>query len=372
MQVSVLKLYHHSIFFFFFLLLGSNGCTSNGATVYDGCGRRCTCVGGQFVDCCRVRTDFATLSQQDKRRLISTIITVASDPQTKTRYDALIALYKSSFDTLAQSTNPAVSQFLPWNRFFLIQYENLLREVDCRITLPYWDWTALPLNPYMAPVFSPQSGFGDSSRSNDSCVSNGPFNYGVFTISPSAGGGCLQRQYRMQMFPTRAIVEQDLLTILADNFNHFHQFLQVFIHTNVRCFVGGQMCSADAANDPLYLLHLAQIDFLFDRWQRIDSNRLNARFTGDNRPLPLSSGLTISQFASSLNLANDICITYDHPQFKTHVPPSMRFLSDALEQMTNNPNLKMECVRDSVMRGSGMENSGEEFMQKMCVAEDSQ
>lgn len=224
----------------------------------------------------------------------------------------------------------------------------------------------------MSPAFSPESGFGDSSRANDSCVSNGPFNSGVFTITPSAGGGCLQRQYRMQMFPTRAIIEQDLLTLSAENFNQFHQFLQVFIHTNVRCFVGGQMCSTDAANDPLYLLHLAQIDFLFDRWQSVNSSRLNARFTGDNRPLPLSNGLTISQFASNRDLANDVCITYDHPQFKTHVPPSMRFLADALEQMTNNPNLKMECVGDSVMSDSGMENSGGEFMHKMCEAENSQ
>ena len=321
---------------------------------------------GQFVHCCRIRVDFASMSDEDKNRLISAIIQVATDPQMKLRYDALVALYKSSFDTLAQSTDPSMSQFLPWNRFFLIQYENLLREIDCRITLPYWDWTALPLNPYMSPVFSPAAGFGDSSRSNDSCVNVGPFNFAVFSITPSAGGGCLQRQYRMQMFPTRAIIEQDLLTLPAADFTQFHQFLQVFIHTNVRCFVGGQMCSPDAANDPVYLLHLAQIDFLFDRWQRIDPDRLDVRFAGDNTSLVLSTNLRISHFANNNDLTNDICILYDHPDFKSHIPPPMRFLAAALEQMTKNHDLKMECIGDSEMEKAGMGSKEEGLMHKMC------
>lgn len=275
------------------IFTGSDSCSNNGTTVYDNCDQRCTCVNGQFVDCCRVRADFSSLSQKDKHRLISAMITISSDWEIKPRYDALVALYRSSFETLAQSTNPTVSQFLPWNRFALIQYENLLREVDCEITLPYWDWTALPLNPYFAPVFSPKTGFGDSSRANDTCVSNGPFNFTAFEITPSAGGGCLQRQYRMQMFPTRAIIERDLLTLPEDSFIQFHQLLQIFVHTNVRCYVGGQMCSNDAANDPLYFLHLAQIDFIFDRWQRVDSSHVH--FVDDDRSLSLSRNFSVSQ-----------------------------------------------------------------------------
>ena len=338
----------------------------SGRTSYDICGRQCTCVGGQVVDCCRVRVDFAGMSSEDKNRFISAIIRVATDPQFKPRYDALVALYKSSSDTDAQGTQPSTSQFLPWNRYFMIQYENLLREIDCKITLPYWDWTALPLNPYLSPVFDPLTGFGDTSRSNDSCVSSGPFNFNDFSITPSAGGGCLKRDYRVQMFPTRAIVEQDLLTLSATSFNEFHQFLQVLIHTNVRCYIGGQMCSPDAANDPLYLLHLAQIDFLFDRWQRIDPSRLNVRFASDNSTLSLTN-LMVSQFANNNALADDVCILYDHPQLKNHVPQPLRFLSDALEQMTKNHELKMLCVGNSEMKLVGVNgDKEEEFMDKMC------
>ena len=334
----------------------------------DACGRRCTCSNGRLIECCRERQDFASMSASEKRRYITAVVRATSDPQFSVRYEAIIAKYKSSFDTLAQDPEPTISQFFPWNRFFLLEYENLLREIDCRITLPFWDWTALPLNPYMSPVFSPDSGFGDSSRGNDSCVSNGPFNFRVFEITESAGGGCLQRQYRMQMFPTRAIVDRDLLTLPASEFNQFHQFLQVFIHTNVRCFVGGQMCSTDAANDPVFILHLTQTDSLFSRWQTLNPANLNTAFVNDNQQLVLSNGLTVSQFASNANLGDGgVRVCYAEPNLKNHVPSSMRFLTDVLESMTDNRALHLECVGDQVMKeAGGMSEGAEDFMHKMC------
>ena len=322
------------------------------------------------MDCCRVRVDYASMSVDERQRYISAVIRVATDPQFKPRYEALVAKYKSSFDTVAQESDPERSQFFPWHRYFLLEYENLLREIDCRITIPYWDWTVLPMNPYMSPVWDPDSGFGDSSRSNDSCVNNGPFRVDLFDITPSAGGGCLQRQYRMQMFPTRAIIERDLLTLPPEEFDEFHRFLQVFIHTNVRCFVGGQMCSTDAANDPVYLLHLSQVDSLLTRWQEIDEAHLNAAYSDDNTPLVLTSGLVVSQFSDNKDLPDDTRVCYDPTEFKTHIPQGMRFLSQALEEMTDNHDLHMECISDEDMTGvGGMSDDAADFMHKMCDSE---
>ena len=342
-------------------------CSNDDNTAHDACRRKCRYENGKLVDCCRVRTDYASLTVDERRRYIGTVIRAASDPNFRPRYEALVTKYKSSFDTIAQDTRSDVSVFFPWQRYFLLEYENLLREIDCRITIPYWDWTALPMNPYMSAVWNPENGFGDSSRANDSCVSNGPFNFAVFAITPGAGGGCLQRQYRIQLFPTRAIIEQDLLTIQPSEFNEFHQFLQVFIHTNVRCFVGGQMCSNNAANDPAYLLHLSQLDYLFTRWQEIHEA---AQFANDNRSLPLTaSPVTVSQFSNNQNLPNDVKMCYDPAEFKSHVPRSMLFLSDALEAITQNHNLYMECVDDGDMQGMIMGRDAENFMHKMCDKE---
>lgn len=288
---------------------------------------------------------------------------MATDDRYQPKYEALVNQYTASFDTLAQDNDPSLSQFLPWTRYFLLQYEDLLQEVDCRVTIPYWDWTALPMSPYMAAVWNPDSGFGDSARSKDGCVENGPFRDGQFEV---VGGGCLQRVYRMQMFPTRAIVEQDLLTLPAIEFSQFHRFLQIFIHTNVRCFVGGQMCSNDAANDPAYILHLAQIDTIFSRWQSIDSDRA-AVYTDDTRELVLSGGdLQVSDFADIENLPGDNRVCYEPAEFKTHVPEGMKFLTHSLERMTNDASMHMTCVSDDVMSGVGMSQDAAEFMHNQC------
>ena len=335
-----------------------------GATVYeDVCGRRCTCSGGVLVNCCRVRRDFASLSVADRQHYIGTVITVATVDKYRAKYEALITHYRESADTVAQSLNPEDSQFFPWNRYFLLQYEDLLQEVDCRVTIPYWDWTALPLSPYQAPVWNPESGFGDSARGIDGCVENGPFSFDQFEV---VGGGCLQRDYRMQMFPTRATIEQELLPLPAEEYMQFHRFLQIFVHLNVRCFVGGQMCSDDAANDPAYILHLAQIDSIYTRWQKVNISNLLI-LTSNNGELALSNGtLLVSDFGDNSDLPGDNAVCYDRADFNAHVPASMQFLAHTLESMTTNSNMRMSCVTDGNLGKVPMSEDAADFMHKMC------
>ena len=319
-----------------------------------------------MTDCCRVRYDFAALTVADRHRYIQAVLTVASQAPYKKKYEALMEQYLASFDSYAQSSDPLVSQFFPWNRYFLIQYENLLQEVDCRVTIPYWDWTILPMSPYLANVWSPDSGFGDSSRTKDGCVENGPFRYDLFNVTLSAGGGCLRRTYRTQMFPTRSSIEQDLLTLPASEYGEFYRFLQIFIHTNVRCFVGGHMCSDNAANDPAYLLHLAQIDSIFSRWQALDADRLKT-VTGDYSQLVLSGGsYAVSDFGDISSLADGNCVHYEKSEFKDHVPPSMQFLTNSLQQMTDNANVHMTCVTNEEMQHVKMTSEAADFMHRMC------
>lgn len=125
------------------------------------------------------------------------------------------------------------------------------------------------------------------------------------------------------------------------------------------------MCSADAANDPLLLLHMSQTDAVFSRWQSIDVSRLNVRYVSDNRPLVLtSSAAVVSDYSDNHNLPDDVKICYGEPEFKSHIPASMSFLSDALLAMTNDHELRMGCAEEE-----GRERMGEKeevFMKRMC------
>lgn len=345
-------------------------CSVEGEVIFDSCSQSCICKQHRLTSCCRQRFDFVNLSPQDQQRYIDAVKMVSSDPLYKSRYDTLIAKHKSSFDTVAQSTDPQVSQFFMWNRYFLHQYENLLREIDCNITIPYWDWTALPQMPYRSRVFDPKIGFGDASNPNDSCVSNGPFSYPSFQVTPSAGGRCLEREYKTQTFPTKAIIEKDVLTLPVEEFDVFHRFLQIFIFTNIRCFVGGQMCSKDAANDPLFLLHVAQTDFIFTRWQESDPFKLNAHFASDSRPLVLSDGALVSDYSNNKDLPNSLRVCYIMQELKNHLPSSGEAAFSAmLLAFTSKAKPEMECAvvgGDSMMGDVALGEKEKEFMKKMC------
>ena len=123
-------------------------------------------------------------------------------------------------------------------------------------------------------------------------------------------------------FPAQSFLERDLLTLRADNFNRFLQTLQVFVHTNIRCEVGGHMCSTNPANDPAYFPHLAHLDFLYTRWQSFSRQNLKFRYSQDDRDLPLApAGFKVSQFHDSADLPGSIRVCYNPYELKNHPPP---------------------------------------------------
>lgn len=103
----------------------------------DECGRRCKCERGRLVKCCRLRKEFLDMSRQERIRYINAVKTVSTNPTYKERYEALLTIHRIIFSSRIHE----LDFFLPWHRWFILQYENLLREIDCRITVPYWDWS---------------------------------------------------------------------------------------------------------------------------------------------------------------------------------------------------------------------------------------
>ena len=336
----------------------------------DKCGRVCTCKDGVLVDCCRLRRDFSALIADERTRYINAVLTVSSDQKYKSRYNELIATYKSSFDTVAQSFDYKTSQFFVWNRFFMIEYENLLQEVDCRITIPYYDWSVFTMSPYSSPVWNDETGFGKSSRPSDYCVDSGPFQVDQFFLTPSGGGGCLKREYNVMTFPSRTLVERDILTFHPTQFNEFHHALQVFIHTNVRCFIGGTLCSQDSANDPIFLLHVAMIDYIFDRWQSFSADHLATRYADDDTALVLAGGqLTAAQFHDNSNLPNGLAVCYAEPFVKNHAQLNLQYSNaQALSgDSARDPLVTMSCAAlDTPIDNGILDEQQRAYMEAEC------
>ena len=76
-------------------------------------------------------------------------------------------------------------QFYPWHRWFIYEFENLMREADCRVTIPFWDWSYWSKNPWKIGLHiwrDDEFGLGGNGvRSKEYCVQTGPFNASSWT-----------------------------------------------------------------------------------------------------------------------------------------------------------------------------------------------
>ena len=58
--------------------------------------------------------------------------------------------------------------------------ENLLREIDCSVTLPYWDWSFVGNDPWQSSGIWGEGSYGlggNGSETNGFCVSSGMFQH---------------------------------------------------------------------------------------------------------------------------------------------------------------------------------------------------
>ncbi len=159
-------------------------------------------------------------------------------------------------------------------------------------------------------MFDSDTGFGNESNPDTNCVITGPFREDVFEVTSANGStSCLTRQYQNYTFFNRNILD---MALGANSFEEYHNFVQLFVSVNIRCFIGGELCSTNAASDPLLLLHLARLDLLVQEWQdRDNSNLVVQPSTKDNNlTQTLDPSLRVSDFCFNEKLAYETCVRY--------------------------------------------------------------
>jgi len=235
------------------------GCS--GRSRYDRCGRFCKVVNGRLTDCCRVRKDFESMTTTEQRRYIRTFKTISTKQPYKRQYDRLIKMHATYFATRIHQKR----EFLPWHRWFNLQIENLLQKVNCRVTLPYWDWSLWSHAPWSRKIWNSYIGLGGNGRRSDRCVTSGLFRNGKWK---TATGQCLRRGFNG--IPPDAV--QVAITLKEPSFQKFELMLRVNIHEAMHCFIGGTMCSRKSAEAPEFFLHHGFIDKIWAEYQ--DKSRI--------------------------------------------------------------------------------------------------
>lgn len=236
-----------------------------------------------------VTTDFGIVGQQ---RALGTY-----DLFVIWRHLALVAQapqVNSSLRTAA-SRGPA---FLPWHRLMLLVFEQNLRRVlgGDGFGLPYWDWAAdgdLPCSqqPHAAIWSSSFLGKGSLPASNSphvshkQCRSSWPVNLECDSIgqlrSVSRGLRRVLGPPAVRSLPKTSHV-QNVLQIsqcdappwdslaagMRNNLEGWSSPLTPWLNNRVHVWVGGDMATTTAANDPVFFLAYCNLDRIWELWLR--------------------------------------------------------------------------------------------------------
>ena len=250
-----------------YFLVGMSIPCEESKTVVDECHKSCQCHNGDLVSCYRVRREFTTMSLTERRRFIEVLKLAATSPQYRSEYDRLTTLH-SRVPSKFLHHMPQI--FLPWHRWYLLEFENFLRQIDCRVTIPYWDWSRVAehwVQQSEDSVWSPAPhGLGGNGIFLDRCVTDGPFRESEFHLPWSVGGGCLKRNFNLSCnLPNQ---EDARNLIMLKNFTMFEQTIREQFHTKFHNCVGENMARHETASfaPEFWLLH-GFIDKLWADWQ---------------------------------------------------------------------------------------------------------
>ncbi|MFE1443440.1 tyrosinase family protein [Streptomyces sp. NPDC058739] len=253
-----------------------------------------------------VRKDVSTLTSAERRRFVKAMLEL----KRRGEYDEFVRMHIEYYVADGEGglrTAHMAPSFLPWHRQFLLDLEKALRRVDPSVTLPYWDWTrnrAANSVPWTSDLL------GGNGRSWDRQVTTGPFAYrtGAWTLKEGVTDAefltrDLGRARAPIALPTASDVEwavkdpvYDVAPWNSTSARGFRNKLEGWgtgsgsaawrNHNRVHRWVGGVMVGGASVNDPVFWLHHAFIDLLWQRWQRRHSvhRYLPARPPGSGDP----------------------------------------------------------------------------------------
>ena len=210
------------------------------------CEERCECQNGKPIKCFRVRKEFTKMDIKERKRYIYAYKTASVNPYFKLDYERLVALHINAPDQLLHHT-PFI--FLPWHRWFLVEFENLLRRIDCRVTVPYWNWSRVANYWWRSAGYtdiwnSGEHGLGGDGNHYDHCVEDGPFSKDKWHLLDVSGGGCLQRNFSRISFTGNAQHVKRTLALPLNDFLLFENTVRENYHSDVHDFIGGTMWSS--------------------------------------------------------------------------------------------------------------------------------
>ncbi|XP_063398804.1 uncharacterized protein LOC134683444 [Mytilus trossulus] len=217
----------------------------------------------------RVRKEIRTLSQTELINFFDAVNALKNDKSVKpNKYDSFAIMHQGGVGASAHDG----PNFVSWHRYFLVLFENALREKNSRVTLPYWDSRAdyLMTNKEDSILFT-ELFLGNAKG----VVYTGPF---AFWSTPTNPSTLLRREIGVVGSPVHP---ERLKTVFTKKYHR--EILRPSTpdssyanleshHDNVHRWVGGntgQMSSIIfSPMDPVFWLLHCFVDYLWEEFRK--------------------------------------------------------------------------------------------------------
>ncbi|KAJ2009143.1 hypothetical protein GGI04_000703 [Coemansia thaxteri] len=157
------------------------------------------------------------------------------------------------------------SQFFPFHRRFVYDWESVGKRYNNAFVQPYWD----EMRDYRTPASSQvltSNWLGGNGQSGSWCVQNG--NQAGWTMSfPS--NHCFSRNFGNNGNPTSWYSPEYIQSFIQRDTNMatFRSDIEYSLHGVVHINIGGDMLQGYSPNDWIFMLHHANLDRLWWQWQ---------------------------------------------------------------------------------------------------------
>ncbi|KAK3097854.1 hypothetical protein FSP39_013843 [Pinctada imbricata] len=186
--------------------------------------------------------------------------------------------------------------FLPWHRMFLRELEKSLQEIDCEITLPYFDFTT-DVGSFDQAIVWQANYFGGNGDGRTNCVTD--HNFGPL----SGWQPCIMRRFNNNV-QLPSLLEL-ALALSSNDYTEMSMCLESYI-SYLHQYIGGDMATNSAPYDPIFYPIYSYVDMLYWKWQQRGNNKYKyPEGFGNIAMIPFNIPPS-----SVLDLEGDLCVTY--------------------------------------------------------------
>ncbi|XP_065190542.1 uncharacterized protein LOC135821400 [Sycon ciliatum] len=295
-------------------------CSKRDATrVSAQCALQCRCIAGRWK-CCRLRKSYEELSEEEKQRLVDAYLLVSQDKRYKREFSALVWSHAVFACQMVRRDIDLYPTIVPFHRLLLIALENLLRRVDCRITMPFWDIPKHYTRSWAdQPPLRDKHLFGSDGSGPDHCVRDGDLAEGKYTTPLLQYRGvklplkttCLRRNLDDSSAPCPWPVVQAILSVPSSDAALLMAGLLGGFDVLFHYGIGGSLRDVSLPIDPIFAMAHSYTDKLIATYQAVGSDFLSGHgYFNNTQRLTAFPWFSASDFMDASNLPGGVCLAW--------------------------------------------------------------